>query len=219
MDSLDVKNRALAKLPASAIADEDEDSLEARETRRYYPAAVSSLLEGPYEWSWAKQRVTLAEAGTNDRPNEWLYAYTLPSTAASVVRVLPDLDALGIQVPVPLPGDPYAEAWAYSQLEGVETPYVLDGEIIYSNEQNAILEFIVNDIANLRVSKLVENALVDDLAAKICVPIKKDSQREQQLKADAEISLQRAIADDHNRQPDNYGCYVPETIAARHGTY
>lgn len=218
VDSLDVMNRALAKLPASPISDEDETSLEARECRRFYPVVVSNMLEGPQEFSFAKQRVILALAATNDRDDEWLYAYVLPSNCASPIRVLPDFASLGISIPVPLSGDPYAEAWASSELSGFETPYILDGDTIYSNEQYAVLEYVIDDIAGLRVSQLVIEALSCELAAKICVPIKKDSARENTLKGEAEIAWERAIADDRNRQPEYYSGYTPEAIAARHGS-
>ena len=215
MDSLDLCNKALAKIAAKPIADIDEQSLEARECRRVYPQVVSDMLEGPHEYSWSKQRETLATV-TNDRPDEWAYAYQLPANAASVVRVLPDFDSLGISVPVPLPGEPYAEAWA-STVAQFEADYILDGTTIYTNETNASVEFIVNDIANLRVPSMVVKALILELAGNLAVPVKKDSAREKDMLQQAELAWQRAIADDQNRQPESYGSYIPESIAARHG--
>jgi hypothetical protein len=214
-DSLDICNKALAKIVAKPIADMDENSLEARECRRFYPQVISNMLEGPHEWGFSTQRVTLATV-TNDRPDEWLYAYQLPSNCASPIRVLPNFDGLGIAVPVPLPGQPYAEAWA-AIIADFQAEYILDGEIIYTNEVNATLEYIVNDITGLRVSQLFIQAVILKLASELAMPVKKDSAREKDLLTQAEIAEQRAIADDRNREPASYGNYIPENIAARHG--
>jgi hypothetical protein len=216
-DSLDICNQALAKIAASPIADMNETSLEARECRRFYPQVISNLLEGPHEWSFSKQRVTLATV-TNDRVSEWAYAYQLPSNCASPIRLLPDFSSLGISIPVPLPGEPYAETWAWSStLAEFAAPYVLDGETIYANDVNATLEYIVSDIANLRVSQMFIQAAILHLAALLAVPVKKDSARAKDMLQQAEVAEQRAIADDENNQPQSYGDYTPETIAARHG--
>lgn len=216
-DSLDICNQALDAVNAPNIADINERSLEAEKCRRHYPRAVSKMLEGPHEWSFARQRVTLATV-TNDRASEWAYAYQLPSNCASPIRLLPDFSSLGISIPVPLPGEPYAEAWAWSStLADFAAPYVLDGQTIYANDASATLEFVVNDIANLNVSALFTEALVFRLAYYLAVSLKKDSAREKDMLQQAEVAEQRAIADDENNQPQSYGDYTPETIAARHG--
>jgi hypothetical protein len=215
MDSLDIWNQAVAQIAAAPIADPDENSLEARECRRAWPQVVAKMLEGPHEWSFSITRETLATV-TNDRPDEWGFAYQLPANAASPIRVLPDFGGLGITVPVPLLGDPYAERWS-SAIANFASGYILDGATIYTNEPNATLEFIANDLSNLRVSSLCNEALALELAAKIVVPVKKDSAREKDLMQQAEVAWQRAIADDENRQPTSTPDYIPETIAARHG--
>lgn len=217
MDPLAICNPALAKLPAAPIADIDEASLEARECRRLYPVAVATMLEGPHEWSWAKRRATLAET-TNDRDDEWLYAYALPADAATVIRVLPDFEGLGLGLPIPLEGDPFSETWAVSALTGLETSYVLDSGVIYSNEQNAVIEYVLKDISEIDIPQMVANALSIELASLLVIPLKKDSGREDALLRQAEVAWERAIADDRNRQPQTYGDTVPEAIAARHGS-
>ena len=214
-DQLDISNRAIGRIAAKPIASIDEDSLEARECRRFYPSVISSMLEGPQEWSWATQRVLLAEV-VNDRTAEWAFAYQYPSNCASPIRVIPDLAALGFSVPLPLPGEPYAEIWPSSAFPDVEAPYIVDANVIYTNEQNATLEYVVNDIANLPVSSLVIKAIVRELAAEIAIPVKKDSALRKDILAEAEVAWERAIADDRNRQPQSYGDYTSETILARH---
>lgn len=216
VDQTDVANIAIAHLPAKAIASIGENSLEAREARRFYPHVVADMLGGHHEWSFATQRAQLAALVTNDRENEWIYAYALPSNLANPIRVLPDLSSAGIGLPVPLPGDPYAESWAFTG-SYFETPYIIDGATLYSNVQTATLEFTINDVAGLNVPQLVLTALALDLASRLCVPVKKDSEREKLLLTLANTAWERAIADDRNRQPQNQGEYISEAMAARRG--
>jgi hypothetical protein len=213
---LGIFNQAVAMLPATPIASPDENSLEARECRRLYPEVVADMLEGPHDWSFANQRVLLAALVTNDRSDSWLYAYALPSNLGNPVRVLPDLSSLGLLLPVPLPGQPYGEVWV-SAIQRLEMPYEIEGQTLYTNTSAATLEYTINDVAGVPITQLAITALATDLAARVCVPVKKDSQRESVLLQKAELAWQRAIADDRNRQPESYADFLPETIAARHG--
>lgn len=216
LSRLEVSNLAIAHVPAQPIASVEENSLPARECRRFYPHVIADMLEGPHDWSFANTRVLLAPLATNDRPNEWAYAYGLPANMASPIRILPDFNSLGIGLPVPLPGEPYAETWAaWSTL--IETPYEIQGSTLYSNVADATLEYTINDIAGVNVSQLVITAISLDLASRIVVAIKKDSERETKLMTAAEAAWQRAIADDRNRHPQTYGDYYSETLAARQG--
>lgn len=216
LSRLAIANLALAYLPAEQIVSIDESSLGARECLRFYPQVISDMLEGPNNWSFGVQRVVLALLLTNDRPNEWAYAYALPANMASALRVLPDFVGMGLSLPIPLPGDPYAETWVTSG-QFVETPYIIDGSTLYSNVQTATLEYTIDDIAGVRVPQLVATAVSLDLASRICVPVKKDDARETKLLALANAAWERAIADDRNRQPDIQGGYISEAMAARRG--
>lgn len=215
LSQLDICNLALAHLPAAVITSINENSLEARECRRFYPHVIADMLDGPHDWSFANRRVALASL-TNDRDKEWVYAYALPANLGSPVRVIPDLAGLGVAIPVPFPGEPYAEGWAISG-GYIETPYIIEGSTLYSNAQNATLEYTINDVAGIGISQLAIRALSLDLASRLVVPIKKDSERETKLLQAAEIAWQRAIADDRNRQPEIQGQYISESIGARRG--
>lgn len=212
---IEIYNLAIARLPAEPIVSVDEDSLPARECRRFYPEVLSDMLEGPHDWGYANQRVRLAMLATNDRPSEWAYAYQVPSNVGNAIRVLPDLESLGLGLPVPLPGDPYAESWG-NLWATIEMPYEIDGQTLYTDASGASLDYTINDIAGVPVPGLAVTAFTIDLAARICVPVKKDSAREKELVTAAEVAWQRAIADDNNRQPQQYGEYTPESIAVRH---
>jgi len=215
VSKLAIWNRALGRIKAGQVTDPDENSLEARECRRYYPAIISSMLEGPNDWSFAIQRVFLA-AKTNDRDVEWAFAYALPSNMGQAIRILPDMAALGLSLPVPLPGQPYAEIWASLNLPGLEAQYIIEGSTLYTNIQNAALDYVVNDIEGIQIGMLTSLAIEIELAAALAVPVKGDRQREQQLIPLAEAAWQRAIAEDRNRQPEE-NRYVSESMIARHG--
>lgn len=208
-------NWALAKIRAAPIASFNENSLEARECRRFYPLALAKMLEGPNDWSFAIQRVTLASAD-NDREYDWLYAYNLPSNMAQAIRVLPDLSAAGIALPVAISGQPYAETWSSVGLD-FQMNYEIAGGKLYTNAEDAILEYVISDITGIRIGALCADALATELAAMLAVPVKGQSDREQALQGEAEVKWQRAIAEDRNRHPEQTGNYVSEALAARHG--
>lgn len=210
-------NLAIAKVKAKPIVSFDEDSLEARECRRFYPEVVQAMLEGPEDWHFATQRVLLASKVT-DRENEWVYAYQAPSNMAQAIKVLPDLDAFGLGLPIPLPGEPYAETWSSIGFD-MSVPYEIVGDTIYVNAETATLEYLVNDVAGLNLPHLVGQALALELGAHLAVPLKGDSKREAELLQQASTAWERAIAENRNRQATQYPTHISETLAARHGYY
>lgn len=213
---LDMCDQALAEIKAKAIASVEENSLEARECRRFYPKIISEMLEGPHDWSFQNRRVRLALLATNARESEWAFAYALPADMATSIRVIPDLTAAGLGLPTPLLGDPYAETWALAG-RYFETPYIIEDEALYSNTESATLEYGINDISETRIGALVEKAIVKDLASRLAVPVKGDKDLKAALQAEAEVAWQRAIADDRNRQPQQSGEYISEGMLARGG--
>lgn len=216
LSTIEFCNKALARIRAQPITSLTENSLAARECSRFYAEVISEMLEGAHDWSFANRRVLLARLATNDREHEWTYAYELPANVGNPIRVIPDLGAAGLGLPVPLPGDPYAESWAIHGLY-IETPYIIEGSTLYTNVETATLEFTINDIAGLNVSQLVVLALTLELACRLAVPVKGDSEREKDLSQAAEVAWQRAIADDRNRHPEHSGKYVSEAMMARRG--
>ncbi len=214
-DRLGIWNQAVAELPASQIASLAENSLEARECRRFYPQIIAEMLEAPHDWSFQNKREILAET-TNDRPNEWAYAYAVPSDMATPIRIIPDLEALGLGLPVALSGEPYAETWA-SFVTRYEAPYLIQNGKLYTNVETATLEYGINDITEAVIPALTVRAIAIDLASRLAMPVKKDKDLRQRLTQEAELWWQRAIADDENRQPSWYPDpgYIPEAIAAR----
>ena len=212
---IEICNQAIALIKAKAIQSLSENSLEARECNRFYPQILSEMLEGVHDWSVANRRVVLAET-TNAREYEWVYAYAVPADMGSPIRVLPDFESFGIGVPVPLPGEPYAEIWS-TALSSFEADYVIENGILYTNVQTATLEYLVNDIDASALPPLVAKAIAYDLASRIAVPVKGDSKLELKRQQEADLFWQRAMADDQNRQPRRSGNYLSEAMAARAG--
>jgi hypothetical protein len=128
------------------------------------------------------------------------------------IRVLPDLAGL----PIPLPGEPYGEIWA-TQIAGLEAAYIIENGVIYTNAENATLEYGINSIEEAVIGAFCEDALAAELASYLAVPIKKDRKLRGELLEEAEIAWQRAMADDANRHPRMSGGYVSESMAVRHG--
>jgi hypothetical protein len=210
---VEICNGALDRARAGAINDINENSAQALKCRLHYPKVVSKLLES-HEWSFANQRVQMAQAGTNDRPYEWLFAYKIPSNCAQPIRVLPDLASAGITLPQPLPGEPYSETWA--TLNYYEVPYeVLDG-ILYTNAENAWLDYTIADITGILVTRAFADAIEVELAYRLAISLKGDAGLKKDLATEKELMLQQAIAVDNNRQPQVWGEYLSESMVARH---
>jgi hypothetical protein len=218
VSQIDVANLALARIRASQITSIAENTLEGREVRRFYPRAIADCLAGPFDhdWSFANYRTTLAQLVVNDRASEWLFAYAVPSNMASPIRVLPDFNGLGLGLPIPLLGDPYAESWM-AQGGYFETPYIIEGQTIYTNTENAVFEYAISDITGLKVSEKIITALELDLGSRLAVPIKGDSKREAELGQAARNAWEIAVAEDRNRHPVSTGGYVSESMMARRG--
>lgn len=219
VSQIEICNLALDRIRASPIASISENSMEATKCRRFYPRAMADMLDGPFDhdWSFANVRVALAELAVNDRPQEWMYAYALPTNMGSPIRVVPDFEGLGLGYPIPVAGEPYAEAWSTMSGYPWETPYIIEGSTLYSSVQNARLEYAINDIAGLNVSQKVITALELDLAARLAFPVKADKEREKTLAQAAATAWERAIADDRNRHPQSSGQYTSEAMVARRG--
>jgi plasmid maintenance system antidote protein VapI len=215
----DICNQALDLIKGDNIQSMEESSLTAQKCRRFYPQIVDEMLSGGHDWSFGITRVLLAELATNDRTSEWLYAYGLPSDVANPIRVLPDLTALGLDLPIPLPGQPYAETWAsaWPALTDFSMSYVLDGTTIYTNAAAATLEYSRNTVEAALIPAMAVRAIVHDLASRLAMPIKGDKELRLELEKEADLFWQRAIADDRNRQPQTAGPYISEAEIARGG--
>ena len=212
-------NLALGEVPAKPITSLTDGSLEARECNRVYGACVAELLQS-FPWSNAVARQTLAEA-TNDRPNEWLHKYALPSNCAYP----------GPLIPTPNTSWPFYSPLPWQTLAGLAVgnaglvggfrdrappvPYERAGAFIYTDLDQAILQYWLNDVDEGSFTPLMAKALVYDIASRVCVLLSR-ADRKPQFQANAELYLARAQAWELNTNPQarQYDP-IPDAFAVR----
>jgi hypothetical protein len=173
--SITTCNLALGELRAPSIIDIAEDTLEARECARYYPICLRILLER-HDWSFANRRAALAELVDNDRAAEWAHAYILPAGCATPLRLV--------------------------AAHGYAPDFIVENRILYTQLGNAVLEYAAYDVTDSEMPGLFADALALALAARLAVPIRDSREMKGQLLQQAELALQRAVAEDRNRQPE-----------------
>lgn len=207
---IDIMNAALLELPETTIASEDENSLAARHCRRFYDPVVADLLD--FEWSFGRARVALAEI-TNDREADWGYAYSVPEDMAVLLAVRASQEATAVV------GAAYATT-GQSEVVGVfvdpsmklpAISYERSGSTIYTDQPEAVLEYVRNDVTCDEFPPLFRRAVELELATRICMPITKSERRLNMLLPRARMALDSARASDLNRQPQFYGD-MPEVM-------
>lgn len=189
--STKISNMALSRLPAGSIVNLDEDSVQARACKMHYQQTLDHLLEMG-EWRFARKTVALALQDTNDRDARWLYRYAAPADMALIVKLWDE----NLSLP-----------------EG----YEFIGGSLYCNVLTAKLDYVVKSESAAPYTAMFITALVAALAVAVCVPITKSYKREDQLIAQAEQALQRALAANANANSQTYGNFVPETLRERMG--
>jgi hypothetical protein len=189
--SITTCNLALGELRAPPIIDIAEDSLEARECARFYPHCLRLLLER-HDWSFTNRRATLAELAVNDRVSEWPHAFALPADCATPLRLVAPCAAGTVD-------------------------FVVENRTLYTRLPDAVLEYAAGDVAESEMSALFVDALAYALAARLAVPIRDSREIKGQLLQQAEIALQRAVAEDRNRQPEHDGPNDEAVTRARLG--
>lgn len=201
-----IANEALAMLPAEPIASMNEQSIEARECRRFYKSVVAELLE-QHHWELATKRAPLA-VKVNDRGEEWPFAYAKPSDMAFPVSMLPT--AGGAYFGWSLQGGSF---W----LPNGRRLFQSVGSTIYSIVDAGTLEYTSYDITEANFSATFKNIVVLELAARINYPVTKNATRGRELLALSEGMRQRAIARDLNRSQPTYGNSQTEGELTRFG--
>jgi hypothetical protein len=203
--TVSICNEALAEIAADAIASMDEASVAARECVRAFDSVVSDLLE---RGSWGfKTRRSVGSPITNDRP-EWNYAYSKPSAASKVLRVLIPIDT----------SYPEWGAFTTPMWDGYgPVPFAEVGGTVYTNLADAIIEYTAATVDVSVFPALFRRAVALELGARIAYPIKKDRQLRGDMIQLAELAVARAIADDENRYPRQRQEYISEAEKARAG--
>lgn len=219
---IEMCNRALSELAVGGIASLDDASIEARECSKFAPALLAEI-SGWHDWQDHIASVTLAVV-TNDRPNEWTWAYGEPSDMEQPLAIrrlaidtsstaLPD----GMWADTPDQWRPQLGDYAFPAQDASPIAFIREGGVIYCNVENAVLRYqqVVTDAAVL--SPRLGRAFELELAGRICLPLRKDPQFAQMLKQQAEVERQRAISDDMNKHPRPPAKYTSAAAYARYG--
>lgn len=206
MASIAVCNIALAEIRAESIIAIDEGSPEADACAQHYDDCFDTLIES-HEWGFAKKRVQLALLVTNDRP-EWLYAYAAPADVGVMGAVIYPTQA-------PTPGLYYPWPYNYPRPPGYFVDFVYDGSTIYTNLENAWLDYSTNNAEEAVWPAMFRRALALELASRLAVTLLDDRAKKGDLIQQAEVAKRRAMADDFNRYPRTDERTVDEVAWAR----
>lgn len=147
---VDIANAAIANVGGANLVssiDPPDGSVEAGHCATFYPRARTRMLEA-VKPSFAQRRARLALSSTNDS-EVWAYAYVRPSDCLKPLRVLDGvtaslIDSTGfISAVTPVLGD-----------ERDSAPFQLEGEVIYSNEPDAVLVYVFDQVDTTRWTPL-----------------------------------------------------------------
>jgi len=205
---IDLCNRALAAIAKGQIASIDEGSLESRECKRF----AQPLLNEIANWSdlipVGRKRVALALT-PNDRPGEWLYRYAAPADMAQPIAVRA-LDEAMANLPTSGP-------YNFPLQDAIVLPFTHEAGAIYTNVAAATLIYARGEIEVNELSPLLQKAFVDELAARIAMPLTKDVKTVQALASMAQMSRSAALVDEENKTDRRQPRFVSEAEYARLG--
>lgn len=89
----DIWNLALSHIgDGDDIDQEDEQSLEAEQCRKFYPVALDMILER-HNWDFAMKTAQLATL-SQTASRQWTYRYAVPSDYVKAITLAPDLNLL-----------------------------------------------------------------------------------------------------------------------------
>lgn len=185
----EIFNLALAEVPAEAVVSDTESSPQAKACRRFYDACLNEMVDR-FAWRFATKQVVLAEI-TNTRDEEWSYAYQVPSDCSK---------PLGLVVPkvqLQYPGDSYPS----DLLNGRPIPYDLQGTTIFTNQYQATLRYIRNDVVCADLPPLASKALYLELAARVAGFLTQRDDRKAALLGLAREAREEAQVADRQKQP------------------
>lgn len=206
-------NEAISDLPAHPITDiNDVASTEAQECARHLPGVVSDLVDY-HDFDFVERRIALA-AVANARAGEWGYAYAVPDSFVSPVRLVRNYSSSSI------PGVIVTPMLYWGDVSGSlpTIDYDLADGVLFTNLDDAILEYSTDALEPNKWPPLFAQAVIRTLAARIYRPIlgEKADTREWLVKQQAaQRALDEAVADDLNRNPRVRRSSTSEAAIAR----
>lgn len=197
----DVKlcNRALSRIAQGASISSIEPPAPqgeaARQCALWYKATVARLLE-MHHWNLATKQAPLTEV-TNDRSNEWLYAYQKPVDMAFPVTLT-------------LLSGQSADIQYYRGLQGLigllygKSIFLVAGDILYTRVAGNF-EYVSYDITEAEFNATFENLVIVSLASVIAMAVTKNKKLADALKTEAMNEINVAIAQNLNAGNPRYG--------------
>ncbi len=188
---IDICNLALAHLGDDATIASikpPEGSAQAEQAARFYPIARNTLLEF-HTWNFASKRTTLATV--NNTIDQWEYAYVAPADMITPLAILSPTAQNDYATRMSTGDTPggITSNFAPTILAGHYTPqqFVIEGNLIYTNQENALLRYQSLITDSTKFSPLFVVTLSWHLASMLAGPIIKGDQGRAESKRCTEI--------------------------------
>lgn len=167
---VDICNMALSHIGSDAQVssiDPVDGSVESGYCARFFALARTEMLES-FNWRWTKTRVKLAEV---DNPSDvWAYAYGIPSDMLSATRVLNTTYLQQFSFYPFWSTFITADEMALFNERG-SADFDIEGEVLLTNEPEAVLLYTVDNIDPSKWSPTFVTALSYLLASFLAGPI------------------------------------------------
>lgn len=162
---IEICNLALSNIGKDNISALDEAGAEARACRQFYATTRDLLLQG-YPWRFAGKSASMAEV---EAPvaTRWAHVYARPNDCLKIRYVRRDY--------------PAGEDVLDTRQDEIQTPYEVDGGLIYCNLSPAILHYTRRVEDPSLFSPLFVEALAWHLAVRLSMPLTRDPK----MRADA----------------------------------
>lgn len=160
-------NMALSHIGSEARVssiDPPDGSVEAGHCATFYDLARTEMIE-PGSWRFTLKRVALAEV--TNASDTWAYAYALPSDCLRALRIL----RLGSTLTVFTQDDT-----EYSPNDNDSADYLIEGDVLFSNEPDAVLLYVRDVTDTTKFSASFTSALSFMLASYLAGPIVKGNE-------------------------------------------
>ncbi len=200
-----IANRALGMISESkTLSTIDDAGLNAQAVRRWYKPVVARLLE-LHHWGLATKNASLVEV-TNNRSNEWLYAYAAPTDLAFPVGVSLTSGVSSVSYYRGLGG---LIGMAYGK-----PIFQYQNGVLHSN-LSGDLEYVSYDITEADFNATFENIVILMLASRLALEIPKDMDLSKDLASQATTEINIAMAQNLNIGNRQYGQNMSESELAR----
>lgn len=202
---VDIVNMALGMVSETkTISSFDDAGAVAQAARKWYKPVVARLLE-MHHWGLATLRSPTIGA-TNNRSNEWLYAYAAPADMAFPVGLVLGNGTSSVSYYRGLAG-------LLGMIDG-RPVFQHAGTTIYSNIAGD-LEYVSYDITEADFTATFADIVILMLASRFALELPKDKSLSESLAKDATTAMNMAFTQNLNAGNHKYGAIASEAELAR----